>query len=113
MDIRSGDIKLIKTEFGNMVGAAIIAVLKAARNYGVEQALEICSDMLGAHGVEVLSNEHVIDDWGLDTHIMFVNMGDSYVLTIAYDTQQQLFMCDDLEGLYDVVEKFNKKFKPE
>ena len=59
-----------------------------------EIAMEMFSELLEGHGVESIrcEGEHV-DNYYFDTVFTYVNMGDTYDMTVVYDTANRRFMA--------------------
>ncbi len=59
----------------------------------VEHVMEIANEILGGYGVEGLSDERAHrDSFWQDAIASYVNLGDPYVTTIIYDTENSTFL---------------------
>jgi len=57
-----------------------------------DYALERANDFMQGCGVEALKAEGAhVDDYYYDTVALYVNMGDTYAMTLIYDTERETF----------------------
>lgn len=72
----------------------------------VERALDIINYLLDGYGVEAVRGEYV-DQYYLDVNILYINMGDTYVPTILYDTLECEFHA---RSWGDYVDQYPERF---
>lgn len=75
--------------------------------HGVSEILNQYNHTLGGYGVEVVRDHQFRKFWG-DIALEYINMGDSYIKTIIYDVEKEVFVCDTLG---DYIEKQNIETK--
>lgn len=61
---------------------------------------------LDGHGVEAIRDQNSWENYWFDTRAIYVNMGDTYIETILYDTHARKFRT---MSWGDFVEKYDKK----
>lgn len=72
-----------------------------------DKVLELANRLLEAHGVEAIEGEDYIDRYYGNIVALYVNMGDTYVGTILFNTITERFT---LEGWDDFVERNEKRY---
>ena len=75
----------------------------------VEHVMEIANEMLDGHGVEALNDERAHrDSFWQDAIASYVNLGDPYVTTILYDTENSTFLIGNWG---DFLEKWESELE--
>lgn len=65
------------------------AIKNARSGRDVDQVMELANKMLGGYGVESISHEAMwIDHYYQNHGLLYVNKGDTYNVTICYDTDK-------------------------
>lgn len=72
----------------------------------VDNILESVNVLLKGYGVEVIRGPHV-DQYYMDINLLYVNLGDTYIPTLIYDTLKETFV---ICSWGDYVEKYPKRF---
>jgi len=86
---------------------AIIAICKSAHGYEeIDNALEAVNSLINGNGVESLYSNEWIPHY-LDIGLLYVNMGDTYEITVIFDTVNKEFLCTSWG---DMVENDMKRF---
>ena len=76
----------------------------------VEDAMQEINDLIGGYGVESISDEQIyVSKFWFNTVAIYVNMGDSYVTTILYDTQSDKFDCTTYGDFVEEMEREKEK----
>lgn len=76
--------------------AEIIRITKTMTN-NPNKALNRINDILEGHGVETIMSAEHTNRWGMADYVaMYVNMGDTYDLTVIYDVPRGKFFIADL-----------------
>lgn len=84
----------------------IARLIRGARNdRKVEEVLEEVNKLIGGHGVEAVRDENAWDNYYGDTVATYVNMGDTYVTTLLYDTRNNEFHITSWGDWYEKYEQ--------
>lgn len=88
------------------------AVQLAASPSKVDAALELANTLLSGHGVEALRvpGAHV-DNYYFDVVGLYVNMGDSYIATLLYDTEDRRFYVMDWGAFLELLEEKHPEYR--
>jgi hypothetical protein len=73
----------------------------------VGQVMDAINEILGGYGVEAI-RDNKWDSYYCDIGVLYVNMGDTYVPTVIYDTRKGAWMVCSWG---DLVEAQPKRFK--
>ncbi len=88
--------------------SAMKSIMKNAKTHkDVDLALDTFSDILHAHGVEAANGKYV-DGYYREANLLYINFGDAYTPTIAYDTLEGEFL---ITSWGDFVEANSKRFE--
>lgn len=95
---------------GNYVSRPMILDLyrqleRAHRGREVEAVMRYANELIDAHGVEALRQEGAyVDRYHFDIIATYVNMGDPYVLTLLYDSENHAFLLTSYGGFLEAWE---------
>lgn len=86
-----------------------VAILRQWLEAGkVDDILDMANDLLDGHGVEAIRGDYHVDNYYHDIVGLYVNMGDTYNLTLLYDTDRGKFYVTTMG---DWVEKNDRRYK--
>ena len=78
----------------------------AASHSDVDDILGIIDTLLEGYGVEIINGEYV-DNYYREINLLYVNLGDTYIPTVLYDTfLNRFFIC----SWGDYIESKPKRF---
>jgi hypothetical protein len=67
-------------------------------NRQASDAMKAINGLLDGHGVEAIRGDYYVDRYHGEVVATYVNMGDTYVGTVLYETETGQFMLTDLGG---------------
>ncbi len=76
-------------------------------HHAVDTALDIINGLLHGYGVEAIRGTHHVGPYYLDINLLYVNLGDTYVPTVLFDTLNHNFL---IGSWGDFVEAHPKRF---
>jgi hypothetical protein len=76
----------------------------------VDTVLEIANTMLNGHGVEVVHDSEW-SNYYCDIGLLFVNMGDSYAITLLFDTRRKRFYACSIGDYVESSRELRKRFE--
>jgi len=82
------------------------AIENAHTHEQVDKALDSINQLLHGYGVEAIRGKF-IDNYYQDINLLYVNLGDTYIPTIIYDTKKERFLVCSWG---DIVESQPKQF---
>lgn len=71
--------------------------------------LYVLNEILDGYGIEYIKQERYVNAYWQCNRILFINMGDTYINTIIYDTEKQLFKCTSWGDYVEHLEKTGEK----
>jgi len=74
----------------------------------VDRVLEAANTMLNGHGIEPINGDYHVSNFYMDIVALYVNMGDTYIPTLLYETDTQKFL---VTSWGDWVERNQKKYR--
>jgi hypothetical protein len=100
--IRTPSLKKIESELGDILrheygesrgpaGAIKDVMERTGRNRSVERSMDRISDLLKGYGVEAIRGDTWEGSFWTDCVALYVNMGDTYVPTVLYDVNKDVF----------------------
>lgn len=103
-----GDI--LKHEYGNDIKKQVKDIRKAMEtaydHKSIDDCLDKCNEVLKGFGIESIRDNNFTGYYG-DIGLLYVNMGDTYIPTVIYDTRKDKFyVC----SWGNIVEKEEKRF---
>ena len=110
-------VKMINRMLGNIIekeGSDIPSVCRrirkemdnAATYDQIDKALDTINEILKGYGVESIRDNNW-DSYYCDIGILYVNMGDTYIPTVIYDTRKDSWY---VTSWGDIVERNEKRF---
>jgi len=68
----------------------------------VDKKMKEANELFGGYGVEPLQDEDAyVNKYWYNTIALYVNMGDTYDLTILYDTENEIFVVTSMGDFYE------------
>lgn len=83
------------------------AMESATTDKKIDIALDTCNAILHGYGVEAIRDNQWENGYYMDIGLLYVNMGDTYIPTVVYDTRKKQWY---VTSWGNIIERNEKRF---
>ena len=104
-------VKMVLTEEIDSVLFKGSNLIVTSRGSHINNQMEAINTIIGGYGVEALRQHNIsTDNYWMDTRAIYVNMGDTYTLTLLYDILMDRFYFTSWGDFVESAERKGAKF---
>ena len=93
----------LKRNFSNEYDQILDVIMNDYHSFrDANDVLEKINKIIGGYGVEAVKDEDAfVDKYWFDCIAIYINMSDTYIMTILYDTENEKFECTSWGDFYE------------